>query len=86
VRKKKSVGAMPSVAKKLEEMEEKFKNRDVLTLRDLIDEGKEVNLINQYLEDRTIAQHHHAVMDTASQGVVDIDVDVDGQQARVACC
>ena len=32
VRKKKSDGAMPSVAKKLEEMEEKFKNRDVLTL------------------------------------------------------
>ncbi len=81
---------MPSVAKKLEEMEEKFKNRDVLTLRDyLIDEGKEVNLINQYLEDdHTIAQQHHAVLDTASQGVVDVDVDVDvdGQQARVACC
>jgi hypothetical protein len=81
VRKKKSDGAMPSVSKKLEEMEEKFKNRDVLTLRDyLIDEGKEVNLINQYLEDHTIAQQNHAVLDTASQGVV--DVDVDGQQAR----
>jgi hypothetical protein len=87
VRKKKSDGAMPLVAKKLEEMEEKFKNRDVLTLRDyLIDEGKEVNLINQYLEDHTIAQQHHAVLDTASQGVVPVDVDVDGQQARVACC
>jgi hypothetical protein len=85
VRKKKSDGAMPSVAKKLEEMEEKFKNRDVLTLRDyLIDEGKEVNLINQYLGDHTIAQQHHAVLDTSSQGVV--DVDADGQQARVACC
>jgi hypothetical protein len=46
----------------------------------LIDEGKEVNLINQYLEDHTIAQQNHAVLDTASQGVV--DVDVDGQQAR----
>jgi hypothetical protein len=83
VRKKKSDGPMPSVTKKLGELEEKLKGHRVLTLRDyLMDEGKEEVLIDQYLEQHTIALQHAA--DTTNQGVEDVDVDVNEQQARVA--
>jgi hypothetical protein len=86
VRKKKSDGAMPSVTKKLEELEEKLKGHAVLTLRDyLIDEGKEEDLIDKFLEEDNITQQPHAV-DTISQGVEDVDADVGEQQGRVASC
>jgi hypothetical protein len=81
VGKKKSDGPMPSVTKKLWELEEKLKGHRVLTLRDyLMDEGKEEVLIDQYLEENAIALQHAA--DTTNQIVE--DVDVDEQQARVA--
>jgi hypothetical protein len=71
VRKKKCDGAMPSVTKKLGELEEKLKGHQVLTLRDyLMDEGKEEVLIDQYLE-HTIAIQRAA--DANNQGVEDVD-------------
>jgi hypothetical protein len=86
VRKKKSDGAMPSITKKLEELEEKVKGHAVLTLRDcLIDEGKEEDLIDKFLEEDNITQQPDAV-DTISQGVEDVDADVGEQQGRVASC
>ena len=86
VRKKKSDGPMPSVTKKLRELEEKLKGHGVLTLRDyLIDEGKEEDLIDQYLEHSiTINQQHHAVLDTINRGVE--DVVVGEQQVSFAVC
>jgi hypothetical protein len=88
VRKKRSDGAMPSVTKKLGELEEKLKGHAVLTLRDyLIDEGKEEDLINQYLKEHTITTQQHHAVDPISQGVEDADVDVPvGEQQGVAWC
>ena len=74
VRKKKLDGAMPLGAEKLRELEEKLKDRPVLGLRDyLVDEGKDEELIDQYLD--------HYFAQAAVEGVVaDVDVPVQVQQ------
>ena len=82
VRKKKSDGAMPLGAERLRELEVKLKDRPVLALQDyLVDEGKDEDLIDQYLAHAAVEGVVDVVDRVVLDGVADVaDVDVQAQQ------